>query len=379
MYIWVIGKAIPRKENNMYGSFEFEQASMLARNGMKVIYIGLDFRPINHWRKWGVFQNEYENLTAYELSLPIRPLPFFQKNIEYLFIKRLYNRIEKKYGLPNLIHVHFPSIINASIHSDYQRKGVKIIATEHWTKVLTKNLSKIYFYNLEWFVKYADAMICVGEPLRKSIYELIDTKNEIAIVPNIINKEFRYKPSIKNKKYTFIGVGRLVPVKRFDLMIDAFSIAFSQNDPVELNIVGAGQEYINLKKQIEKLNRTKQIHLLGVKNREETAEEIQKSDALICASNLETFGVPVIEAWACGKPVISSDAIGFLECFDEYLGIIVKADDKEQLVNAMIELFDKRYTFDEKKISDFANLHFSEKAVFCRLNSIYDSIVKFKD
>ena len=307
--------------------------------------------------------------------LSLNPLPIIQKNAEMFFCKRLYNKIEKENGLPDLIHVHFPAIMNHLIHAEYQTKGVRIVATEHWTQVLTKKLSDIYLDNLKWFVNNADAMLCVGEPLRKSIYELVNTQRKITIVPNIINKEFSYSQKYNEKKYVFIGVGRLVPVKRFDLMINAFVKAFSVNDQVELNIVGGGDEYTKLQKQIAQLGRNKQIHLLGVKSRKETAKEVQKADALICASNLETFGVPVIEGWACGKPVICTDALGFIEYFDDSLGIIVNANNEKQMIKAMNQIYEKRYSYDGKKISDFALKNFSEDTVFDMIEKIYSRLI----
>lgn len=376
MYVWVIGKGIPTKKNNMYGSFEFEQASMLARHGIKVIYIGLDFRPFNHPRKFGIRYLKQDIFDAYEYSLPIRPLPFGQRKVELFFCRKLYSKVEEMHGLPDVIHVHFPALLNALIHAEYQKRGVKIVATEHWSQVLTRKLSKTYLTNLSWFAHYADALLCVSDPLKKSVIALTGTSNNIQVVPNIINNEFQYAPQEPKDMFTFIGVGRLVSGKRFDLMINAFTKAFFGNDSVELVIVGDGEEYINLKKQIEKLGMKKRIHLRGVLSRAETAKQIQKSDALVCASNLETFGTPIIEAWACGKPVIGTDALGFLEYMNKSLGIIVKANDEEQMIEAMKELYDKRDIFDGKKISQFAFEQFGENAISKSLLSIYSEVLR---
>lgn len=375
MYVWMIGKAIPTKKNNMYGSFEFEQALMLVRHGIKVVYIGLDFRPLNQLRKWGMRQLRKGDLVAYEYSLPIRPLPFIQRKVELFFCRKLYRKIEDIYGLPDVIHVHFPAILNAPIHAEYKKRGVKIAATEHWTQVLKRKLSKKYLENLSWFAHHADTMICVSEPLKKSVLALTCTRNNIEVVPNIINHEFQYVPQEAKDKFTFVGVGRLVSCKRFDLMINAFTKAFWGNNSVELLIIGDGEEYTNLKKQIENLGMKKSIRLLGVLSRAETAKEVQKSDALICASNLETFGVPVIEAWACGKPVIGTDALGFLEYMNKNLGIIVETNNQEQMIEAMKELYYKRNEFNGKQISDFAMKHFSETAIFAKLYNIYRNMI----
>lgn len=375
MYVWVIGKAIPTPKNNMYGSFEFEQALMLARYGLKVIYIGLDFRPIHRWRKWGMHRKQLEDICGYELDLPIRPIPFFQNKIEQFFCRNLYQKIEQEHGRPDLIHVHFPAMRSYYIHEEYQKRGVKIIATEHWTQVQRKELPRWCSKNLNWFVENADAFACVGEPLKKSIIEYTGTNRKIKIVPNIINHEFQYIPQEPKGKFTFIGVGRLVQTKRFDLMINAFTNAFLANDSVELVIVGGGEKYVNLKKQIESLGMEKRIHLLGVLSRAETAKEIQKVDALICASNFETFGVPIIEAWACGKPVIGTDALGFLEHMNEKLGYIVEHDNQPQMADAMKSLYERRKQFDPVYISKFAVSHFGENVIANQLITLYKNIM----
>ena len=375
MYVWVIGKAIPSKKNNMYGSFEFEQASMLAKHGVKVIYVGLDFRPFHRWRKWGMHREQFGEVCAYEFDLPIRPIPFFQNKIEQFFCRNLYRKIEREQGTPDLIHVHFPALRSYYIHEEYQKRGVKIFATEHWTQVQRKELPHWCRKNLNWFVGNADVFACVGEPLKESIIEYTGSNKEIMVIPNIINHEFRYIPQEPKEHFSFIGVGRLVQVKRFDLMIEAFARAFPNNKDIELVIAGGGEKYANLKKQIRGLGVEERIRLLGVLSRAETAQEVQKADALICASNFETFGVPIIEAWACGKPVIGTDALGFLEYMNEELGYIVEHDNLPQMIDAMKNLYERREQFDPAYISEFAVSHFGEDAVANQLIALYKSVM----
>ena len=374
MYVWVIGKGIPKESNNMYGSFEFEQAQMLHRHGIKVVYIGLDFRPIHRWRKWGTSRLEFDGMTAYELCLPIRPIPFIQNRVEFLFCKKLYEQIEKEHGVPNVIHVHFPALRSYLVHELYQKKGVKIVTTEHWAQVQRKDVSKQFMDNLYWFVHHADAFTCVGEPLKQSIKELTNTEKTIRVIPNIINSNFKYNEAVDDGKYKLLGVGRLAKLKRFDLMIAAFKKAYADKSNVTLKIVGGGEEHDKLLGQVKELGMEDRIVLTGVKTRAETAKEVAQCDALICASNFETFGVPVIEAWACGKPVIGTDALGFLEYMDERLGFIVESDNEAQMVDAMKMLYEKRTEFDGKWISEFAFEHFGEDAIYCELSKLYNRL-----
>ena len=158
-------------------------------------------------------------------------------------------------------------------------------------------------------------------------------------------------------------------------MIEAFARAFPNNKDIELVIAGGGLKYANLKKQIRGLGVEERIRLLGVLSRAETAQEVQKADALICASNFETFGVPIIEAWACGKPVIGTDALGFLEYMNEELGYIVEHDNLPQMIDAMKNLYERREQFDPAYISEFAVSHFGEDAVANQLIALYKSVM----
>lgn len=376
MNIWVIGRGIPKASNNMYGSFEYEQAQMLARHGMKVVYIGLDFRPIHRLRKWGTSRSESGGMTAYELCLPIRPLPLIQNQLEFLFCKKLYEKIEQEQQTPDIIHVHFPALRSYLVHELFQKKGVKIVVTEHWTQVQRKDVPKQFLDNLNWFAHNADAFACVGEPLKESVKYLTQTKKPITVIPNVINESFKYHATADSETYQLLGVGRLAKVKRFDLMISAFAKAYADQPNVTLKIVGGGEEYDCLSKQIKECGLEDRVILTGVKSREETAKEVAQCDALICASNFETFGVPVIEAWACGKPVIGTDALGFLEYMDDRLGFIAAADDEDQMVSAMRQLYEKRDTFDGKWISAFAHENFGEDAVTAKICALYEQITQ---
>lgn len=110
-------------------------------------------------------------------------------------------------------------------------------------------------------------------------------------------------------------------------------------------------------------------------SRGETAKVLSNSNALICYSSFETFGVPVIEAWACGKPVIGSDALGFLEYWNDNLGYIVKHDNLETLQRAMHQIYENKDSYNHAKIAEFAMNCFGEDAVYGKLINIYEKLV----
>ena len=91
-------------------------------------------------------------------------------------------------------------------------------------------------------------------------------------------------------------------------------------------------------------------------------------------SNLETFGVPIIEAWACGIPAISSDALGFAEYWEKRLGYIVDQKNVTELTETMIEIINEKY--DQEWLHKFAVDNFSEPVICARLESIYSEVAR---
>lgn len=378
MNVWVIGRGYPTGHNKVQGSFELEQARMLSKAGCKVTYLALTFHPFRKIKKWGYCTWNENDITVCTYSQIYAPERFYL-HLEHFQQKKwrdFLQRVEKQCGKPDVIHVHYPTMITeADVILEYQSRGTKVIVTEHWTKALTGELKKHHVERMTKYVEGADAFLCVGAPLKDSVKRITNTKNEIYIVPNVVADVFKFakKQTLEKKdKFEYIAVGRLVPVKQFDKIIEAFAEAFGGNqDAVKLTIVGSGDEEEKLHKLVDKYQLRDVVTLTGALTQSETAKRVMASDALICYSRLETFGVPVIEAWACGKPVIASDCLGFLEYWDDGLGMIVPWNDTSKLKAAMEKMYGQTEIYDGEYISRFASRHFSEDAISKRLLEYY--------
>jgi glycosyltransferase involved in cell wall biosynthesis len=127
---------------------------------------------------------------------------------------------------------------------------------------------------------------CVADRIRKYY-----RRDATVIYPPIATSEFCIAP---NPLDYFLAAGQLVPYKRFDLAIDAFN---QLGHP--LWVVGDGPEYRSLKKQARK-----NIKFLGRTSDEELKHSLSYCRALIFPGE-EDFGMIVVEAHACGRPVIA--------------------------------------------------------------------------
>lgn len=380
MKIWVVGRNYPDKSNNFQGSFELEQAKMLAKEGNDVIYLYFRLHSPLTRQKNGKFVFQDENVTVYGCVHYFTP-HFASSAIRMPYLPRIRNRIvsslltvvEKDTGLPDIIHVHYPTLImSAESFSAYHDKGVRIVATEHWGKVLNRQLDSFEIMQLKKYLYISDVFICVSYALRQSIWELTHKTWEIHIIPNVVNNAFH--PISKNDNIFCFGfVGRLSPEKQIDRIIEAFAECFAGNTYVCLKIVGEGKERKELEKKVHAFHIEKQVIFTGAMSRDQLSKQMALFDCLVLFSNYETFGVPVVEAWACGVPVITSKAKNLMDVWDERLGISVDCHDINGLSQAMKRMIESKYMYDKNYISEYADCHFSEKAVYTQLLEVYRS------
>ncbi|MFC4502464.1 MULTISPECIES: glycosyltransferase family 4 protein [Streptomyces] len=135
-----------------------------------------------------------------------------------------------------------------------------------------------------------------------------------------------------------IAAGRLVPVKRFDLMIEAFARVAAQHPDWQLRIYGSGEEHERLRALIERLGLYDNVLLMGAATPIE-AEWVKGSIGL-AASNFEPFGMTIVEAMRCGLPVVSTDCPhGPAEIIQDGVdGRLTPVGDPNALAAALLEL-----------------------------------------
>lgn len=97
-----------------------------------------------------------------------------------------------------------------------------------------------------------------------------------------------------------IAVGRLVPIKNFDVILDAWT-----EIPIPLRIVGDGPEYKNLESRAKRLGLLDRVEFLG--ERSDVSDLMDRSDLLVAASNKEGFSYVVLEALRSRLVVVSTN------------------------------------------------------------------------
>ena len=177
-------------------------------------------------------------------------------------------------------------------------------------------------------------------------------RNSVVIYPPVDLDSFTFCP--KKEDY-FVAVGRIVPYKRFDLIVEAFNLLGKK-----LIVVGDGDQ---LQKLRSKANSN--IQFTGFLDTLQVNNIISKAQAFIHIG-IEDFGIAPIEAQACGTPVIAYKAGGIAETvIHNKTGILFNEQTIESLLQAINDFEKKEFNLDaiRKHALNFSKERFEKEIV----------------
>lgn len=337
MHILIIPseKFIP-SNNPLLGIFQFQQGQILKNDGFKVGFLSVNVNDIRNIFKSNKYINQ-EYILGGSLVLrywikSILPARFFLFNS--LILKFYCSRGLRKYislqGKPDLIYAH--NIHFAGYLSYFLNKKFKIpfIILEHNSQFLRGGYLPFNKKKREEIINRSYAFCTVSNFLMDYFSKFYEIKTSKFILNNVIDFNFQIKNEIKKESnlFEFIHIGSLDSNKNQVLLIEAFS-KFNFQSNLRLTIVGNGADFEFLLKYVTCLGLKSSVRIIKQLEREDVKDILLKSNCLVLCSKIETFGVVLIEAGACGCVLLSTDSGGPRDIINEQNGLIVpqNADD----------------------------------------------------
>jgi glycosyltransferase involved in cell wall biosynthesis len=151
-----------------------------------------------------------------------------------------------------------------------------------------------------------------------------------------LRAEMRDELGIGADEILLVFVGRVVPIKRLDLLLRALAQARESEPRLRLAVVGDGEERPRLERQAAELGIAADLRFLGY--RRELRPLFAAADIAVLSSDNEGTPVSLIEAAAAGLPAVATDVGGVGEVVSEETGLLVPQGDAAALAHALLRM-----------------------------------------
>jgi glycosyltransferase involved in cell wall biosynthesis len=197
------------------------------------------------------------------------------------------------------------------------------------------------------------------------------------VVPNIIDDGFFKVPLQSRDRVSmiFCCIANLIQLKRHDILLRAFAEHVHRFPSSCLRIVGDGPLRRKLSTLAAKLEIASKVEFLGQLPPGEVIDTLAACDALVLASDHETFGVVLVEAWALGLPTLTTASGGPDHMVQAINGKLVPCGVVSSLAEGMDEFARNRPAFDREAIRRFAIENFGESFVIQRQLMVYERAI----
>jgi glycosyltransferase involved in cell wall biosynthesis len=216
-----------------------------------------------------------------------------------------------------------------------------------------------------------DAVVTLTNRDTASYQAVPELASRVVKIPNAV-PELELDQGIMRDK-AIVAIGRLVPQKGFDLLIDAFADVVKEAPDWSLKIFGSGQELHLLRKRIFDRSLYNSVFLMG--STQEVGRELQQAGIFVLSSRFEGFGIVLIEAMHCGTPVVSFDCPeGPREILEDgRYGMLVPPLDTPALSRALLSMIR-----DEERRREFSTIGRSRAVDFSqeRVNEQWTTLIE---
>ena len=388
MKVLIIPSWYPYAAMPYAGSFFLEQAKALAKQQ------GLEISILN----WG--QNEFQmqvrkpmhSITKlFSYAQALRKSSFIEPNLQELSVPHISwtSRIAKGNIDALVSKIHFntpPDIIHAhvSFPAGYiamqlsRRYGIPYIITEHsgpfpFPEFLKHGkISSIISEPLT----NAASVIAVSRSLASSIAK--HTSVQAKLIPNMVDTSF-FVPgteTFNSKELQLFCMSQITEAKGAWDLFEALKQLKHKGHSFHLVWAGDGKLKPALQSKLSDYNLTDSISFTGQLSRRQALLHYQKCDCLVMPSRIESFSIVIIEAMACGKPVVATDCGGPGDIVNATNGLLVQPNSPMALYKAMACMKDILHNFHADTIRSECISKYSHKVVCAEILKCYQSVLR---
>jgi len=293
----------------------------------------------------------------------------------------------------DVVHIHGNRTTQSPIlHYFLKKNSVPYIVQAHGGLPMIsgnrlKRLYDLFFgHNL---LKDASKVIALSRVEAEQYRSMGVPEEKIEVIPNGIDLSeyavlppkgcFKKKFGISDDEKIVLYLGRIHRIKGIDILVKAFTNVIKKLDAVRLVIVGPDDGYLReVKALIKTLNIDDNVLITGPLYGKDKLEAYVDAEVYVLPSRYETFPMTVLEAYACGKPVIASKVGGLPDLVTNgQTGLLVDPGNIVQLTKNILYLLDHADGAIEMGLQgkQFVKENFTIKKVTDKLQGLYSDVL----
>jgi len=374
--ILIVAKWYPSEENPAHGLFvkEFVKAKAL-HNDVVVLH--------------GELTSHRNPRLPYEITDRVedgfRTIRFIYKR-RLLKLHRIINiigfahcflKLMKEGYRPDIIHFHeYDASLSVFVLAKIYH--FPLVVTEHYTGFVRNILTRSERYLARLVMRNAIVVLPVSDYFRGYLRAYAPNVR-MEVVNNVVDtKIFQLSnPIVKgsDQKKQMLIVAALETKKGISYLLEALGLLKMMRTDFFLNIIGDGTIRVELEEKAKILGLNDFVHFHGIKLKSEVAEFMSQCDFFVLSSLFETFGCVIIEAMACGKPVVVTNIGGPNEIVTPESGILVESANPEALKDGINYMLDNYYKYSATDISRHVGESYGLEYIGQKLNQIYNGIL----
>ena len=369
----------PNKDNFLNGDFIQRQARAVAEMA-SVTVVSVAMGDATHWQ---TDESTSGNLTEIILIAPFRGkrsavLKAYYYVYGYCKILRI---LKVKRFVPSLVHLNviYPVSVIALLYKLWFR--VPLIISEH-SAIFAPNHdgpSRIQHILAKTVNHFSACNVVVSKQLQKAM-ESNALINHYQIIENVVDTSLFFfsgnpKPLCSQMKMVFIANLDSVH-KDFLGLLRILSKYKEQGGQFQLTVIGQTQRLSEISALIREYELTTNITLIKEQEHAVIASTIKAADVLLLNSNYETFGCVIIEALACGVPVISTKT-GVAEIIvNESNGYLVNSGNDDEFLAALQNIRSNYGKYNPHEISRAIHDRCSYPTIANQILQIYQKVLR---
>ena len=388
MNLLIIPSWYPTNIHPESGTFFKDRAKILQRSGFSVTVAAHILHPTKDILRFEQNKNKIEKTYDDDIIIykteSINPFPKMPKKTFRFYKKSITKLIETVIykSKPDFVFINSSIYGGAALAKYFYDKKIPFMVSEHLKEfIIDDGFSSFHKQCINECYNYCSKIIATSKILKKNIIKKfnVDT-NKITLIPNPADTEiFLPKKRKTSGPFSFITIALFRPEKRLDILIKSFAKLFKNNPNIVLTIIGDGAEKDKLTLLSHKLNINKRINFIGYQKKSAVSDILRNHDAFVLTSEVETFGVAIVEAMSVGLPVVATKCGGPESIVLPETGILVKKNDENKLCAAMDRIIKNYDNYESSVIRKIALKTYGNKPYANKIRNAINSVLLARD